>query len=375
MVWVTDGKISPSNLFKHREKYDHVGLGWIWQMFRFYGFRLCNSNSINKWIYGLGLAVMLIIFGFELFQAVTTLISHSKIGKDEICPFVAVVAIQITIVIEYIYIAFIQKKFGSYLDLLVDVISNEILPQSNNKPRFWKTTKLIKVVVIVTIVLISASLIAINLITAENLTKIRSQQFHIIGHRVLEIVYCVWIITVVGCCGFFNFLSAFLSVYLAALVDVYMYIGKEAGVGEHHRRHQVITRLLKTFNEIFSIFLVGTLTCELILIISYTRGINHPEDGSQMIDEFLNAMQIAFLILKNFCCSSLNAKVKAHLRVPGSKLTGRCSSHDINYILYLDQQANDPPEITYGDIFPISKTFIFTVAGTAFSYAMILREL
>ncbi|GAB6020911.1 hypothetical protein CHUAL_003556 [Chamberlinius hualienensis] len=140
--------------------------------------------------------------------------------------------------------------------------------------------------------------------------------------------------------------------------------------------HRNLSMLVAVSDKIFNFFMLNSLILETSVSIVVLKFI-HIKNEAYFINGLLQIGQLIVLALKAFMCATVNDKLKSSLtlrNVPNSiQDLEHCSAEHVNYILYLNEQHINKAELTYGGFFPVRKTFIFTIAGTALTYALVLN--
>ncbi|GAB6022749.1 hypothetical protein CHUAL_006845 [Chamberlinius hualienensis] len=143
--------------------------------------------------------------------------------------------------------------------------------------------------------------------------------------------------------------------------------------------HSNISLLVEETEKLTSMLLLISLINEMLSMIAYSRFLyfkaNHTA-GLTFAIEMISETSFSFII-KATVFARINDKLKSSLTLNNVPTTeddlAHCSAEHVNYLLYLNEQQINKAELTYGGFFPVRKTFIFTIAGTALTYALILN--
>ncbi|GAB6020924.1 hypothetical protein CHUAL_003568 [Chamberlinius hualienensis] len=142
--------------------------------------------------------------------------------------------------------------------------------------------------------------------------------------------------------------------------------------------HKKISLIVNAADKVCSNFLMVSLGAEIVIGISIMK-LATIKKGQFSNLAFFNFFQLIIFAWKAIHCSNVNSKLKSSvaLRKPSTKIFDQTPSPDDqrNYIIYLSEQIVSNAELTYGGFFPVRKSFIFTIAGTAITYALIFNEL
>ncbi|GAB6020934.1 hypothetical protein CHUAL_003577 [Chamberlinius hualienensis] len=150
-------------------------------------------------------------------------------------------------------------------------------------------------------------------------------------------------------------------------------------ISQHLVAHQKMSVLVKQTDCVLSKYMLVTMIIELVTAILYGKAIyaqTYNFLASVVVFVFTTTVYSMFFV-KAVISSNVNDKLKSSLtlrNIPNSiQDLEHCSAEHVNYILYLNEQQINKAELTYGGFFPVRKTFIFTIAGTALTYALVLN--
>ncbi|GAB6020925.1 hypothetical protein CHUAL_003569 [Chamberlinius hualienensis] len=205
--------------------------------------------------------------------------------------------------------------------------------------------------------------------------------FHIC--QILNVIY----LTTVG--SFTNWCTPFLMIVckiLILLIDGHVRyttdVVQPQSVSEHQMAHKYMSNLVREADSVASLFLLISLTSELLTSILCIKCLNADDSGKSTLTQLCIVIYtsgfICLFIIKASCSYQVNEKLLSSLSLrdtPSSfQELEHCSSEHFNYIMYLNGQNASKAELTYGGLFPAQRGFIITIAGTAFTYAVILND-
>ncbi|GAB6023583.1 hypothetical protein CHUAL_008354 [Chamberlinius hualienensis] len=377
--------------------YNKIGLNWIVKIFMLFGFRLCpkkyslwpislfkclRGKQFVEWpfnliVVGIGIYSMYLVTEDCVKNTRRTLRTRGgKFSNDHLLRVIAISCLQLSAAFHYVTICLKFTTIRALIHRLVGLIDNCISGEDHNNKVIEKQLAVfghrLTTVLSVLLFIVAMTPCAIFMYTIESQCKKTwinwAQNVYDVKlinelydmHKV-GFVYCSWSIIVIGCCSFYSLLAIFLSFYILKFIRLYMPFEGIIDLKVHQIKHQKICQMVAIMDELFSNYLMSTLVFELLAIIIYTRGRKDMIEGSVPV-LFLNCSQIFLFVLKNVACATLNHKVKTSLTVPAGFYNQKSANAvHVNYIMYVKQQMNYKPEITYGSFFPVDKNFIFTV--------------